>query len=349
MSRSITWIIREGIIAAILLATVNPSAALTRIKLSTVQSFGAIVTYIARDKGYFKEQGVDVDINFMNSSANAVALLGQGELQVMEGGVAVGFFNALGKGLPMIMTSDRVSTPIGHKLLVRADLKGKINSVADLKGRNVGTNAIGAVTTYELGKVLAKSGLTLKDVELKTLGFPQMSAALKNGAIDATLQIPPFEAAIEDQGIGFPIAAVDDVVEPSPMTIAASFVNTDWAAKNKEAMRGFFVAYMRATREYCLAYHGGANRREVMEIALKNGLDRSIDHIDKNIWTGRNMSGAVNMKSVLDQQDWYVKTGLVTAPQSPGRMYTTEFIDYANQKLGPPPAVNPQSKLPGCR
>ena len=336
-------------LAALAISTISPAVAQTRIKLSTVQSIGSVVTYIAQDKGYFKAEGLDVDIVLVNSAAQAVALLAQGELQVMEGGVSIGFFNALEKGMPMIMTSDRVSSPIGHKLIVRANLKGKINKVADLKGMNIGTNAIASVTTYELGKLLMKYGLTLKDVELKQLGFPQMSPAMKNGALDATVNIPPFASAMEEAGDGFTIARVDDDVEPSPMTIAASFINTDWIKKDKDAVRRFFVAYMRATRDYCLAYHNGPNRKEVMEIALKNGLERSLEDIDKTEWTGRSMNGAVNMKSVMDQQAFYIEQGLVERATPESGMYTTEFVDYANARLGPAPAINPASKLEGCR
>ena len=338
--------------ALVLSATVlaaAPASAQTLIKLGTVQSFGAIVTYIAKDKGYYKEVGIDTDISFMNSAANVVALLAKNELHVVEGGISVGYFNGLEQNLPIIMTTDRVSTPIHHQLLVRAELKGKITKLSDLRGMNVGSNSVGAVTTYELGKMLATAGMTLKDIELKTLGFPQMAPALKNGALDATLQIPPFAAAIEDQGIGFPIAGVDALVEPSPMTIASSFINTDWASKNKELVKNFFVAYMRATREYCIAYHNGPNRKEVVEIALKNGLERTAEALEKNPWTGRSMDGSVHMASVMDQQKWYVQQGLVKREAPAEKVFTREYIDFANAKLGPPPAVNPASKLPGCR
>ena len=336
-------------LAALAIAAASPVAAQSKIKLSTVQSIGSVVTYIAQDKGYFKAEGLDVDIQLVNSAAQAVALLAQNELQVMEGGVSIGYFNALEKGMPMIMTSDRVSSPIGHKLIVRANLKGKITRVEDLKGKNVGTNAIASVTTYELGKLLAKHGMSLKDVELKQLGFPQMSPAMVNGALDATLNIPPFASAMEEAGDGFTIARVDDEVEPSPMTIAASFINTDWAAKNKDVVRRFFVAYLKATRDYCLAYHSGPNRKEVMEIAFKNGLETSVDVIDKTEWTGRSMNGAVNMKSVMDQQTFYIEQGFVERAMPESKIYTTEYIDYAVSKLGPAPAVNPASKLEGCR
>jgi len=329
MSQRVASFALKSSLAALALAAISPAAAQTKIKLSTVQSIGSVVTYIAQDKGYFKAEGLDVDIVLVNSAAQAVALLAQGELQVMEGGVSIGFFNALEKNMPLIMTSDRVSSPIGHKLIV--------------------TNAIASVTTYELGKLLMKYGMTLKDVELKQLGFPQMSPAMKNGALDATVNIPPFASAMEEAGDGFTIARVDDDVEPSPMTIASSFINTDWIKKDKEAVRRFFVAYMRATRDYCLAYHNGPNRKEVMEIAFKNGLERSIEDIDKTEWTGRSMNGAVNMKSVMDQQAFYIEQGLVERATPEDRMYTTEFVDYANSKLGPAPAINPLSKLEGCR
>lgn len=331
------------------LAFCAPAFAQTKINLGTVQSFGAVVTYIAKDKGYLRDAGIELNISQMNSSANVMAILAKGDLSIVEGGVSVGFFNAVDKAFPIIMTTDRVSTPIHHQLLVAPKHKGQITTLGQLKGKNVGTNAAGSVTTYEIGKMLEKVGMSLKDVELKIVGFPQMGAALKNGALDATLIIPPFAAAFEQQGLGFAIANPDSMVEPSPMTIAVSYVNTEWAAKNKEVMKKFFVAYLRATRDYCLAYHHGPNRKEVIEIALKNGLERSADNVEKNPWTGRNMNGAINMPSIMDMQKYYLATGFVKREQAAEKLYTSEYIDHANKVLGPPPAVNPQSKLPGCR
>ena len=320
-----------------------------KISLGTVQSFGAIVTYVAKDKGYFKEFGIDVDISFMNSAANVVALLAKNDLSIIEGGISAGFYNGLEQGLPMIIATDRVSSPIHHYLVVRADLKGKVTKLSDLRGMNVGSNSIAAVTTYELGKMLYTEGMTLKDIELKTLAFPQMGAALKNGALDAALNIPPFGAQMVDQGLGFEMAGVDELVRPTPMTIAAAFINTEWAKANKQMVYDFFVAYMRATREYCTAYHGGANRKEMIEIALKNGLDRTAEALEKNPWTGRSMDGTVHMDSVMDQQKYYLELGIVKKEQPAEKIFTREYIDYANAKLGPPPAVNPASKLQGCR
>ncbi len=326
-----------------------PVQAQTTVKLGTVQSFGAVVTYTARDKGYFKDAGIDIDVSFMNSTANVVALLAKNDLSIIEGGISAGFYNGLEQGLPMIIATDRVSSPIHHYLVVRIEHKGKITKLSDLRGKNVGSNSVAAVTTYELGKMLQTAGMTLKDIELKTLAFAQMGVALKNGALDATLNIPPFGAQMIDQGLGFELAGVDELVQPSPMTIAAAFINTDWAKANKQLVYNFFVAYMRATREYCTAYHNGPNRKEIIEIALRNGLERTAEALEKNPWTGRSMDGTVHMASVMDQQKYYADLGLVKKEQPAERIFTREYIDYANAKLGPPPAINPDSKLPGCR
>lgn len=133
------------------------------------------------------------------------------------------------------------------------------------------------------------------------------------------------------------------------MTIAVSYVNTDWAAKNKETLKKFFVAYMRATREYCTAYHHGANRKEVIAIAMKYGLEKSEANMQNNPWTGRNMNGAINMPSINDMQQFFLQTGFVKRILPGEKLYTSEYIDHANKVLGAPPQVNPDSKLAGCR
>ena len=53
----------------------------------------------------------------------ALVPLAQNQVQVMEAGMTAGYFNALEKGFPVTIASDRAATPIHHKLLIRPDLK----------------------------------------------------------------------------------------------------------------------------------------------------------------------------------------------------------------------------------
>ena len=55
----------------------------------------------ALEKGYFKEYGIKVETEDLDTSANSIALLAQNQLQIIEGGISAGYFNALEKNLPI--------------------------------------------------------------------------------------------------------------------------------------------------------------------------------------------------------------------------------------------------------
>ena len=247
----------------------------------------------------------------------------------MEAGMTAGYFNALEKDFPITIASDRAATPILHKLLIRPDLKDQIKKIADLKGRTVAVNGTASVVNYELGKLLETVGLTIKDVELKVLPFPQMGVGLANKAVDAAVAIPPWVFQLVDQNIGAVLVDVDDHVKPTPLSIAVAFINTDWARQNREVAHNFFVAYIRGVREYCQAYHNGPNRQEVIDIAVRTGVERRQELLYKYPWPSRDPNGRFNMASLLDIQSWYVKAGLTQKQFAPERIATNEYVDYA--------------------
>ena len=205
------------------------------------------------------------------------------------------------------------------------------------------------MVNYELGKMLETVGLTIKDVEVKVIPFSQMGVGLANKAVDAALVIPPWAFQLVDQKIGDVLADVDDYVKPSPLSIAVAFINTDWARQDRELARNFFVAYVRGVREYCQAYHNGRNRQEVIDIAVRTGVERRQELLYKYPWPSRDPNGRLNMASLLDIQAWYLKMGLTQQQFAPERIATSEYVDHAVQKLGPFAVANKDSRLPGCR
>src|SRR3981081_2026472 len=170
------------------------------VKVGAVRSISTVAILWAVEKGYFKDYGIKVATENLDTAANSIALLAQNQLQIVEGGISAGYFNALEKNLPVIMVLDRVSSPIGHNLMLRPDLKDKITSLRALKGRTVATNGLGGVSTYEVGKLLETEGLTLADVDIEGLPFPQCAIAFANKAIDAAIAIPPFTAQLLEGG-----------------------------------------------------------------------------------------------------------------------------------------------------
>jgi NitT/TauT family transport system substrate-binding protein len=319
------------------------------VRVGMVRALSSAGTMIAIQKGYFKQHGIKVVVEDIDSSIDALAIVAQNRLQIVEGGISAAYFNAIDKNLPVTIAIDRVSSPLNHKLIVRADLKDKVTDMAQLKGRPLASNSRGAITNYEIGKVFAKAGLSYRDADIRFIPFSQMSVAFANKAVDAAFMIQPFASQVVDQGLGFAFADPDDFITPDPMTIAVSFVNTDWSAKNPELAQNFFLAALRGARDYCQAYHGGPNRNEVIDIAIRTGVEPRREMIDKYPWAARSPDGRVNLDSMLDIQKFFVAQGLSLKEFPAQRLLTNVYSDAAVAKLGPFVLQNPDSTLAGCR
>jgi NitT/TauT family transport system substrate-binding protein len=319
------------------------------IKVGVVRSMANGALLMAEDKGYFKQAGIKVELEYLQSSATGMASLAQGQLNIIAGGVSAGYFNALEKNLPIIITVDRVTTPIGHNLMIRPDLKDQIKSLKDLKGKVVASNAPGSISTYEVGKMMETVGLSIADVEIKNIPFGQYAVALKNKAVDGVLAIPPFTYSLTDNGLAVPFASADELVKPTPLTIAVHLLNTDWAKSRQEVLRNFYVAVTRGIRDYCNAYHHGSNRQALIDLLISSKTESRPELLNKFPWPARNLTGKLNADSLLDIQDWYLKNKFTTAKFPLERLVDYSYADYAQQKLGPFAIENKDSKTPGCR
>src|SRR5262250_7982 len=95
--------------------------------------------YIAHDKGFFKDEGLDIDLIVLDSGAKVIAPLGTGELDVGSGALSVGFWNALVRGIKFRIVADRAHAQPGYHYQPACVRKHRIvssgfNSVRDLKG-----------------------------------------------------------------------------------------------------------------------------------------------------------------------------------------------------------------------
>lgn len=325
------------------------AAAEDTVRIGMARSVSNGAELIAIEKGYFREAGIKVEIEDIDTSANTIALLATNRLQIVAGGISAGYFNAIEKDLPIIVIADRVSSPIGHNLMLRPDLKDKVTSLAQLKGKVIASNGAGSVSTYEVGKMLETAGLTIADVDVKIFPFTQMPVAFANKAIDAGIVIPPFVWQFLEQGHAVGFAEPDSLVKPSPMTIAVVMVNTDWAKKNTALLRNYYTAYMRGLRAYCDAYHGAPVRDEIIAALIRHGSERRPELLHKYPWPARSPDGRINIASMLDMQEWYIKNGYAHARFPAERLVDLSYADDAVQKLGTYMPANKDSKLEGCR
>jgi NitT/TauT family transport system substrate-binding protein len=341
------------ILAALVLAGAmsQPASAQQRspITIASVPSVPSASTYLALDKGYFRDAGLDVTVERIDSLSKALALVATNRIQVAQGGISAGYFNAVAKGLPVIMALEGGSTPLYHQILVHPDLKDKIKAPADLKGRRVALSAPGSNAVYELGMMLASAGLRIKDIDIKYIAFSQMAIALANGAVDAALMVAPFTDLAVEQKIGHPWIDPERFVNPLPMTNLAYVANIDWIKQNGDVARRLFVALARAGRDYCQAYHHGPNRADVIDtlVANKIVIDRAM--VDRMQWQARSPDGRFSLASLQSMQAFFKQEGILENEVPAGKLADNSFADLAAKELGPFKLANPASTLEGCR
>ena len=337
-----------GLMAAALAAL--PAAAQNKVKINVgyVPALASGPLYIAKEKGYYDALGLDVEVQRIVSSSDMAAMLATNRLQVISGSLSVGFFNSIEKDLPVKLMMSRNGSPAFHNLLLRTDLKDKVKTPADLKGKTIAIVARGSIIIYEVAKILEKGGLTLKDVEAKYMPFNQMAIAFENKAIDAALMIPPLVDVVVQKGFAVKFIDPEDVIEEKPILITVKQVNMDWAAKNPQAAKDFVYATLKGAHDYCNAYHGGPNRAEVVKILAKYSDVDDPAIIEKIDWGTRDPTGRVFEASLMDIQKYYHQEGLTAKTYPIERLVQQDWLDEANKRLGPFKLVHDDGR-PGCR
>ncbi|MBY0553680.1 ABC transporter substrate-binding protein [bacterium] len=283
--------------------------AATSVKVGTSPAISTAGIYLAKEKGFFKDQGLEVEVTvFNNSGAPMTVLLAKGEIDVGAGNLTAGLFNAISKGNKFKIVADKGRVEAGKEyiaLMVRKDLvdSGKVKTLKDLKGLKVSlTSMDGLSQQIVLDKMLSSAGLTDKDITLTKLSYPEAVVALKTKAVDATITIEPYVAQALFENTAVNLASSQDFV---PDQQSAAIFYSPKFAENKEAGTKFMVAYLKGVRLYNESLKNPELAAEVNTI-LKKYMPIENEQIWKNmIPVGLNSDGYVNQKSIESDLKWY--------------------------------------------
>ncbi len=136
---------------------------------------------IAREKGFFREVGLEVELVAPADPNDPPKLVAAGRADV-----AIGYQPQLhlqvNEGLPLVRFGTLVATPLNSLVFLR---DGPVRAIADLRGRKVGYS-VGGFEEALLGAMLEGAGLKLADVRLVNVNFA-LSASLLSGQVDAVI------------------------------------------------------------------------------------------------------------------------------------------------------------------
>jgi ABC-type nitrate/sulfonate/bicarbonate transport system substrate-binding protein len=218
----LTWI---GMLALIVFSCQGgPAGKLETITIGLPALEQNALIYVADQQGFFRENGLQVNIQDHDSGVTAIQGLSEGKVDLA---VAAEFpvVRALIQKHPLsiLASSDKFENDY---LLGRKD-RG-IEKAPDLKGRRIGV-MLGSINEFYLARFLELNGIALSEVTLVDLKPAQFVDAIAGGKVDALIAWQPY---------------IDQVLETQPDLVL-------WPAQNDQAVYGLLVG-----REEWLASHG---------------------------------------------------------------------------------------------
>ncbi|MDB5962804.1 MAG: transporter substrate-binding protein [Massilia sp.] len=297
--------------------------------------------YIAARKGFFKEQGLDVQLVPFDAGPKMIAPLGVGQLDVAAGASSAGLFNAAARNINIKIVADKGSQPPGYNyvpILVRKALvdSGKVKSYKDLKGLKIAEAGEGSAIGSILNEAAKQGGFTYKQLDHVYMGYPQHVAALANGAVDGAVTSEP--AASQAVASGVAVRFSDDKLYPYHQAGVVLY-GGDFITKRPEVAKKFMVAYIKAVRVYNDALKGGRfagpAAKEVIDIMVQDSNLKNRDIYTQVVPNGLNPDGKVNMDSLKKDFQFFQEQGFLKGNSSPATLVDNSFADAALKVLGP--------------
>ncbi len=291
---------------------------------------------IAERRGYFKAEGLELNIvDFAGGSQALKAVVG-GSADVVSGAfehtVNMQFKGQRMRAFALQGRAPQIVLGINPKTM--PDFK----SVADLKGKKVGVSAPGSSTNVMLNFVLAKAGLKPSDVSVIGVGVAQGAvAAMRSGQIDALSNLDPVITMLQRSGdlkvvADTRVLAEADKIFGGPMPAACLYAPQHFIDKNPATAQAMANAIVRADK-----WIQSAGPRDIIAAVPESFLlgDRAV-YIDAFLAA----KGALSPDGMFPEQGaqtaWRalasIDAEIAKAKLDLGAVYTNDFVKKANAK-----------------
>jgi NitT/TauT family transport system substrate-binding protein len=296
--------------------------------------------FLAQERGYFEEVGLEVESSPFGNYATQVPLLAQGQLHVAGCANAVICYNAFSRGLDLRIVTDLSSAGKTEKsrgssaLVVRKDLydNSTIRGPRDLIGRTLFTQAgPGSGQHAWAGHWLIRNGVDPNAMDWTQLQFPDLFAAMQNQAAEVGFQSEPFVTAGVSRGVHSVLATAEEMQPGLQQTYVMYFTGIE--GLGAQAGERFMVAWLRAGRDFLNAMEYGIDQDAVIEVLTREtGIkDPEVHRQSKFPW--HNPNGEVNREALQADADFFADLGLMSHTDvSPA--FEDKYRQFAVRYLG---------------
>jgi NitT/TauT family transport system substrate-binding protein len=220
--------------------------------------------------------------------------------------------------------------------VIRKDLidGGVVRDARDLKGLTIGVAAAGlsAPEGLFLSGALGPVGLTVKDINVTELPFPDMIAALANRSIDGAIMVEPFVTRVMEMDAAVRWKGADELRLNQQTGVI--IYSADFIATQPEAARRWMVAYLKGVREYMDAVSGPRNLDAIVPILTNHTTIKDPALYQKIFLAGFDVNGEVNVDSLNSAQDVWADNGFLESKLDARTIVDDQYLRFAWEQLG---------------
>jgi NitT/TauT family transport system substrate-binding protein len=310
------------------------------IKVGISRLLGYPAVPIAIERGYFKAQGLDVEMVFFDSAQPISVGVASGDLDFGVSGMSAGFYTLAAQGQLRLIADSAGEAPGFHALAYFASPKAYaagLTSPEDFAGHSVAVTQLGTSLHYSIAIAAQHFGYPLSAITVKPLQSNTIVlAALAGGTVDAAVLPDTTAAPAVAKGDAKFIGWVSDLAT-TLLSASACFTNTKSANNRSDMVKRFLVAYRQGQRDFYNAFITPDGKRQdgptapaiikLMEDftgASEAEIERTIPFLDPD--------GRVDVASISAQLAWYKSQNLVK-----GDIKAEDIVDTRYAVVMPPP------------
>jgi NitT/TauT family transport system substrate-binding protein len=249
------------------------AAGLRKIKVATTPLPESCGLYVALERGYFRDSGLDVELVTVPGTIQVNTAMISGQVEVMMGGLAPMILNAVaqGSGVRIVAPRQLVSAKcgnVGTLFALKKKFPGGLKDMTVLKGKSIGVGSVVGFTEFAVDMQLENAGLADHAAEYVHLPVGQGAAALLNGRVDALAVLPETARALMEKPdeivMSPPLASICPGFQYSFVYFGSVLLKDD-----RDAGGRFLSAFMHGSRDY----HAGSNPQFLRDFAARSGHD----------------------------------------------------------------------------
>ena len=316
--------------AAATLAT--PAIAMNKkIKVGALRFTSHSGSFIAFERGYFAEAGLDVEFEFFQAAQPMAVAIASGDIDYAVTAISGGLISLADKGaIKVIGGALKEEAGIdGQKYLISdAAYQAGTTSLKDLDGKKYAVTQAGSSFHYMGAKMAAAEGISLSFTPLQKVGA--IIGAMKSGQVDAWSIVPHIAKPLAKAGAWHMVANVSDYLPDYQVTTV--FTSSNNAANERGMTEAFLNGFGRGVDDYAAAMIDGTADQDAMVDLIHKYVytDRPREKAAPSIINGtmRLATGAaLNLASVQDQLSWFQSEDLVDADITLDTLVDSSYVE----------------------